>query len=342
MNRNLVLILIALLLVLLLRIQAEAPLQRQSNLETEKEIYYFTKLREILSGMPKYLLPEPQASLLSGMVLGVKEDLPKEFKQNLRDTSTIHIVVVSGQNLTLLGGFILAGAALIGRKKAIVLSILVCLFYTFLTGFAVPVIRAFIMLSFSSVAQILGREKIDWWILGITALIMLIYNPNWLLSISFQLSFLATIGVVIVAPQLIRLLKSMPDILREDLAVSIAAQAMTWPIIAVNFHQVSLIGILVNSLILWTVPGIMITGAVSIITSFFIFPLGQLMALIPGVLLTYFVYIVNFFSKVSFSSIYIGKISYLVWMGYYFLLLGIFLMIYNKNKRRQLKDVAQS
>jgi competence protein ComEC len=275
------------------------------------------------------------------MVLGVKNSLPFEFSNALRKTSTIHMVVVSGQNLTLLSGFILTLASIFGRRKTILLNLGVIVFYAFLTGFQIPVIRAAIMVILASTAQLFDREADSWWILGITGALMLIYNPNWLLSISFQLSFLATIGVVIVAPEVINRLNFLPNLIKQDLGVSFAAQALTWPIIAINFNQASLVGLFANALVLWTVPAVMISGAVALLVSLISLPLGALLALIPGILLTYFSYVVTFFNRFFTSSIYIDDVSVFGWFGYYVLLLGLYLWIRKSNLEKISIDKAR-
>ena len=152
---------------------------------------------------------------------------------------------------------------------------------------------------------------------------MLLYNPAWLVSISFQLSFLATVGVVIVSPVLVNYLQFLPDLIKQDLAVSLSAQLLTTPIIAINFHQLSLIGILVNSLILWIVPPVMILGIAALALSFIWLPLAIVVGFSTTVLLTYFIYVVGFFNSLPFSVSYIGKVNPLIWLGYYVLLGGI-------------------
>lgn len=335
MNKQ-ILFLILLALIVLLRINQIGGLgPYEGDPELEEIEYKFESTRWYLSERVDYLLPQPQAGLLAGMVLGVKTSLPPEFKKALRETSTLHIVVVSGQNLTLLSGFIMSLAYFFGRKKTLILTLFIITFYAILTGLQIPVLRAAFMVLLASLAQFFNREGQTFWILVVTALFMLIYNPTWLASISFQLSFLATIGVVVVAPEIIKRLKFIPDLLRQDLGVTVAAQLMVLPIIASNFHQVSVSGILVNSLILWTVPIIMISGAISLIGALINEFLGEVLVLIPGVFLTYFIYIVSAFDQ-KWSSFYIGNVNFLVWIGYYLLILGVFL--YLKQINNTVKD----
>lgn len=306
-----------------------------SDPEIEKISALFQPAQIYLAQQPQLILDQPQAGLLSGMVLGVKSLIPSDLTKALRRTSTIHIVVVSGQNLTMLAGLILNLAPLLGRRKVIVIGLLAVLVYALISGLQVPVIRAAIMVTFASLAKLLGREEDSILVLLLTASIMLIYNPNWLLSVSFQLSFLATIGVVILAPEIINRFGFIPNLIKQDLAVSLAAQIMTLPVIAFQFHQISLVGILTNSLILFTIPIIMVSGSVAIFVSLINLTLGQLLTVIPAIFLTYFIYIVELFNT-KWASIYMGKISWLVWLGYYILILATFIFLKQINGRKKL------
>lgn len=330
-------ILFVLILVLIFRAWQSWPLSKNNSLELESP-GFFLQIRESLAAQSNKLLPQPQAALLNGIILGLKSDLPADFKQALTNTSTVHIVVASGQNLTLMSGFLFNFAPILGRKKTIFLSIFASIFYSLLTGLQIPIIRAAIMIIFASIGKLFDREVDGWFSLLFSALLMLIIEPNWLLSISFQLSFLATVGVVILAPELIKRATILPEIIKEDLMVSLSAQALTAPIIAANFHQFSISGLLVNGLILWTVSPIMISGTAALLCSWLIFPLAQLLSLIPNILMTYFIDIVNFFNQ-PWSSIWVGKMSILTWTGYYVLLLAIYFLI---KQTKQLKKEISS
>lgn len=290
--------------------------------------------RNYLAETVQKLLPEPQSALLSGILLGAKSNLPRDFRKALNNTSTSHIVVASGQNLTFVSGFILALAPFFGRKKTVLFSLFAILFYTVLAGFQVPILRAAIMLTLMSISKLINREADNFWILLITVSSMLIYEPAWLFSISFELSVLATIAVVILAPEIIKRVKFLPEIVKEGVVVSLCAQLLTMPIIAANFYQISLSGVVVNALVLWTIPFIMITGAGALALALINLSLGQIAALIPGIALTYFVYIVNLFNS-SFGSLTVGIISPLVWIGYYLIILGIYVYI---KKINQIKE----
>src|ERR1044071_2648122 len=129
----------------------------------EPQIDLFKDLRNTLDNQFALYLPSPQAELLSGILLGQNKNLPGQFKLALRDTSTLHIVVASGQNLSMVAGFFLLLTGLIKRRLAIALSFLAILFYTVLSGMQVPIIRAAIMVSLSFLASATGRERNGFW-----------------------------------------------------------------------------------------------------------------------------------------------------------------------------------
>lgn len=287
----------------------------------------FPKLRQNLDLRIAQLLPSPQAELLSGILLGNKKDLPGRLKLALRDSSTLHIVVVSGQNLTLVAGLFLNLAGVLKRKTAIFISIGAIIFYTLLTGGQIPVIRAAIMALLSFTAQIFGRVKSGIWVLILTAGLLLLINPKWLFDLSFQLSFLATMGVIALAPILERYLKRLPEIIKLDLAITIGAQIMVMPIIAQNFHQISLVGIFSNLLVGWTVPFIMVLGSIMLVGSIVSAAVAWFLALTTSAFLTYFIYIVQFFASLPFAWEYVGEQLWIVWIGYYLVLASIVLSL---------------
>lgn len=295
----------------------------------------FIPARQFLSSQINQITPFPQSTLLSGILLGVQSNLPQGLKIALKNSSTIHIVVVSGQNLTLVAGFVMSLTFLLGRKKTVVSALLVIILYALLTGLQLPVLRAALMVGLGFLAQLLGKERTAWWTLLLTAAVMLIYNPNWLLSISFQLFFLATVGVIVVAPILMGYFKFLPEVFKQDLVVSLSAQLLTWPIIAANFHQLSVFGVLVNSLILWIVSPVMISGIIVLVVSLVFLPLETIIGLFPTALLTYFIYIVSFFNNLPANVLYVSKVNPVVWVGYYVMVVGGVWMLH---KRQTVND----
>lgn len=290
---------------------------------TSDETVYLQDLKGEIEANFAQILPSPQWELLAGIVLGSKQVLPSEFKEALISTSTIHIVVASGQNLTILSGLIIGLAPILGRRKAVSLSIGTNLFYAILTGFQIPIIRAAFMNIFVSSGMLVGRESSALYALLASGMIMLIYEPLWLFSVSFQLSFLATFAVMEFAPALERRFNIVPDILRNDLIVSASAFLLTLPIIYENFNRISLTGIIVNALVLWTTPLIMASGGIVAVVSLISLEVAAALALIPGIFLTYLIYIVNFFNSIS-PSLEVKSLGWMFWAGYYLILLALY------------------
>ena len=169
-----------------------------------------SKFRERISQNVGSLLPSREATLLVGTVLGV-DTIGREFRDELIKTGTIHVVVVSGQNLSIVAGMFLSLAGYIGRRKSMILSILAVFAYAFLTGFEPPVIRAGIMVLVSILAVFLGREADALWSLLIAAIAIVLIWPQALFEISFQLTFAATLGIMTLGDWLLRLAGSVKN-----------------------------------------------------------------------------------------------------------------------------------
>lgn len=312
-NLPLVLVLILYILIFFIR-------SGQGGWEPKTD--FFKPQRDFLDQRIAQLLPSPQAELMSGVLLGQNKNLPGQLKLSLRDTSTLHIVVASGQNLSILAGFFLGLAGLIKRRNAIFLSLSVAIFFTLLSGMQVPILRAAIMFGFASLAQLSGRQSDGWWVLIVTGALMLLVNPSWIGNLSFQLSFLATFGVVVVSPVILKSMQKIP-IIGPDLAVTLAAQIMVTPVIAINFHQISLVSLITNALVLWTIPFMMVLGIVMLLFSFIFSGAAFILSLFASALLTYFIYIVSFFASFPFAWEYVGEQIWVVWVGYYLVLGGV-------------------
>src|SRR3972149_3060924 len=153
------------------------------------------------------LLPEPQASFLSGLLLGVRRGLPPDLLEDFQRVGLTHIIAVSGFNITVISAVILAVAlgAGSGRRQAFWLVVISLLVFMILTGLSASVIRASIMGFLVVLGQRLGRLINMRASLALSALVMTFINPQVLIyDAGFQLSFLSTIGLVYLAPFMAR------------------------------------------------------------------------------------------------------------------------------------------
>jgi len=250
------------------------------------------ELKRKIEEVYRRTLPEPQASLLSGIVLGSKAGMPKDFYESLRKTGTLHVVVASGMNITILAGTSLSFWLLfVSRRWAVILSLILIWFYVFLAGGEAPVVRAGIMGTLAFLAQGLGRERDAWRAFGAAALVLLFYNPENIFDLGFQLSFCATFGILFFGSMFSKLFNRLPNQVSSDLSQTLAAQIATLPIIIFNFGYYSPLSVLVNVLAVWVLPWIMRLGLLVAVG-------GKIFAWLTLPLLTYFVWVVKLFARI--------------------------------------------
>lgn len=246
-------------------------------------------------------ISEPQASLLAGIVIGAKEDLPQDFEESLRRTGTIHVVVVSGYNISVIAGLLIGLSSFIKRQFAIILALVAITFYTLLVGADPPAVRAAIMGAVTFGAVFLGRQRFSLYSLGLAGFIMVMVSPMVITNIGFQLSFLATVGIILFQSKIIKFLQFVPKPFNEDLATTLSAQFLVIPIIFYHFGSVSAISPVANALILWTIPLATIIGFVYLAASFIMPILATLLAWILWALLSIFVFVVELFGEISIA-----------------------------------------
>jgi competence protein ComEC len=244
------------------------------------------------------VLPSREAGLIGGVVLGSKNALPQDFYKETKKIGVAHIVVASGTNVTFVVSFLMGITTLfLPRRKAIAFVILGIILYLFISGFDAPLIRAAIMATFAFIAQETGRLKSAWRVLLLTASLMLIYNPDWLTDIGFILSFASTASILIFQKKFELWLKRLPEILKQDFSITLAAQIGVSPILFITFGQFNLLSPLANLLVLWTVPGIMILGVAGGVMGLLMPELGKLILYLCYPLLWWFVSIVTLFNS---------------------------------------------
>ncbi|MFZ3301197.1 MAG: ComEC/Rec2 family competence protein [Microgenomates group bacterium] len=261
-------------------------------LEDKNWIYSF---REKIIKFYKNTLPEPYSSLVAGIVLGSKQ-MPQEFWEKLKATGTAHVVVASGTNVTMVATFLISSLTFyFKRRTAVFMSIAGIFFYVILSGFDAPIVRAAIMGSIVFLGQEKGRVVNTWRILIYSAVLMLLIKPDWINDLGFLLSFVATMSLIIFQKRINDKLMYIPTFLREGLSTSLAAQIGVFPIIFVTFGQFNILSPIINALILWTIPYIMIFGSVSGVVGQIVPIFGRLLLLTIYPLLWYFEKILSIF-----------------------------------------------
>jgi competence protein ComEC len=242
------------------------------------------------------VLPKDSSALLLGIVFGIKEDFSSNFLQDLKTVGVMHVIAASGMNVTMVSGFFFYLFSLFFKRQwAIIFSVIGVVFYDFLAGFQASIIRASIMATLAFSSQIIGRQRDGIYVLFLTGFIMLFLWPQFLTDVGFQLSFASTLGIMVI-PQLF---KKWENALSGDLLTTISAQAATLPILLGSFGTYSLWSVVVNALVLWTVPILMILGGFGAIASFVFAPVAKLLLYLCLPFLIYFQAIAGFFAHLK-------------------------------------------
>lgn len=274
-------------------------------------------------------LPKDLSGLMLGIVFGIKVDLSKNFLESLRQSGVMHVIAASGMNVTMTGAFIFyLFSSIFKRQLAIILSILGIIFYAFLAGFEPSIIRASIMGIIAFSAQILGRQKDSFYALLLTGFVMLFVSPKFLLDIGFQLSFLSTLGILFIP----NILTRSKNLIMQDLLTTLSAQIATLPILLSAFGSYSILSILVNVLVLWTIPFLMILGALAALVSFVFEPLAKVFLYLCLPFLLYFEKIVVFFTSFKLNLSF-EEVSWQFILSFYLFLTSF--IVYNLKKHNE-------
>ena len=287
------------------------------------------QIRQNVLNSLKNIMPENNANTIYAMLFGGYSDIDQELLDAFATTGIIHILSVSGSHISLLIGFILSLGNLVKLPKNISLIILIFVvgFYAILCGCVPPVIRASVMGLLSAIALNFNRENQAANLLSITALIMLLLEPLLLFHISFQLSFASTAGLIYIMPVLVSKFSFLPRFIADNLALTLSAQIMAFPLIAWYFNSLSLSSLLANLIIMPPLEFVIILGLLGTMLNIclpFIHFLQQILFVLASVLFNFASDLTLYLAQIPFAKIYVPTISFAIVSCYY---LGIFLCL---------------
>ena len=253
------------------------------------------RVREEMAASLGRSLPEPRASLAQALLLGIRGGLPSELREDLAKTGTTHLIAISGLHVGILVGLVsLASAALLGRRGQIyiVIPLLFVWVYAVLTGFSPPVARAAIMASLYLWAIFLGRQRSGLTALSAAAALMVIVDPDLLEEVSFQLSFLAMAGLLLLGPwfragglrlvarywEPVGISSGIVKFFVEASAISLAVILATFPIVGFNFQFLSPVGLPATVFVLPALPLALVSSLAVAVAGIFSETAGQILA----------------------------------------------------------------
>jgi len=304
------------------------------------------QLRERMSTALEDSMHEPEASLAQALVLGDRSSVPDDVRGDLSRSGTAHIVAVSGLHIFIVCGLVLSlGAWVFGRRRPTYLLVALGAIwvYALLAGMHAPVVRAGIMGSLWLLAIHLGRpgSSLAW--LAFAAAVMAAAQPSVLGQVSFQMSFAAMAGIIILAPyfrswgeRLFRVeegRRGWAGALVGSFSITLGAMAAVAPIVLYYFGEASLMALPANLLILPALPFAVGTSAAVAVAGIVVSPLAQVLGWVAWLFTGYIIGVARVFSSLPFASFEAGSVSpAAVWS--YYAVLGTALWLAGDRARR--------
>ncbi len=275
------------------------------------------------------VMPKEDAAAVFAMLFGGYEGLEPELVEDFQTTGIVHILSVSGSHISLVAAVMLwlAAALRLPRAVSAVLVLGSIAFYSVLAGCVPPVIRSALMGGLSFLALAFGREREARYILLLVGIGMLLWQPLLLFHISFELSYLATAGLIFLAPLLYRWGKKhrLPAFAAMSFAVTAAAQIATLPVLLWYFGQVSVSSLLANLLVVPILEIMIVLGLFAGLAAFFLPFLGYAVFALDSLLLGFAAEITHVLANIPGGVLYLPAMTWQLCLLYY-LLLGFLLL----------------
>jgi len=269
----------------------------------KEKLFY---LKKSFLGKISQTIPEPEVSLLGGLLVGAKQSLGQELQDDFRRVGLIHIVVLSGYNVTIIADFIMGIFSFFPRILGMSLGALSIIFFAIMVGGSATIVRASIMALLVILAKVTGRVSDMTRALFLAGFLMVLHNPQIVVfDPSFQLSFVATLGLIFLSPQLNNFFKFIPEkfYLRETVSATISTQIFVLPLLLYMMGELSILAVFVNLLVLMFIPLTMLFGFLAGALSFLFAWLSLPFSYLTHFLLFYELKVVEFFSSLPFATI---------------------------------------
>jgi len=261
---------------------------------------------------------QEKGTLLSSITLGRQAvNLPAKITDLFIKTGLAHILAASGFHVAILLGFVLTITRNLSPKQQFIIALTILIIYGTLTGLQPSVLRAILMGIGALIGLLYNRQVNSLGSLLLAATILLLWQPLWIWDLGFQLSFLATLGLIITVPLLKNKIDYFPNLIAEPIAISLAATLWTMPLLMFTFNSIALYNIPINIITTPLVTLISLGGVFTAFLGLIYPPLGSIGASILYYPLELLLQITNFFSLLPFSTYSTGKLS-----------LGVMLIIY--------------
>ncbi len=276
-----------------------------------------------------FTIREPENLLMGGLILGEKSAFSEELRTNFVNTGTIHIVALSGYNVTIIAEWFMKLFSYFPQSVSISMGIFAIFLFVLMTGANSTAIRAGIMAILVLIARATGRNYDIGRALILAGVLMIVFNPFVLVyDVSFQLSFIATIAVIFFTPRIEKYFAWVPKTfqLRDIVSVTTAAYIFVLPFIIYKMGNLSLVALPANILILPFIPITMLLGFLTGFVGFFSYILAVPFGYISYLLLHYELAVINFFAHIPFASFTIPNfplvLTLIIYIYFIYMLFG--------------------
>lgn len=314
-----------------------AALERVSSGHGSPVLAALLELKGEVSNLIADALPEPQAGLLTGILLGDESGIAPELEDAFERVGASHIVAISGFNMVIVSAIVLrvfSGAFGERRSAATICAVAVIGMYSLFVGASPGILRAALMSSLLVIGNQLRRNTFLPTSLAFATLLLSFFDPNVLLDLGFQLSFCAVLGLGIFADPLsmrfqallqsvmpLRYARPLHSFLNEPLIVSVAAQLATLPLIVLYFGRLSLAALPVNLLIVPAQSAVLLLGFAAVALYAFAPAIGLLLFWLELICLSWTIGVVRAFSQWEHAEVLVDFDGRLIQI-YYILLIG--------------------
>jgi len=284
---------------------------------------YSNKIRNKIIKTAKEILPEETEGLIIGILIGENSGISDEITECFSKSSLSHIVAISGSHITyiIIGLSFILTKSKISKRGIYITTIIALVIFMFITRFSSSVVRACIMgiiMLFSNVAH----RKLDVLnSIAISLIIILIDNPYAINDIGLQLSYLGTLGIILLNKPILNFLeKYINKKIAEILSVTISAQIAVFPIIILNFNTISTVFIISNLIAVPLSGVITLFGYANIFIGMIFLEFGKILGIILNILTKILIWIAEITSKIPFSSLIVTTPNIFIIITYYLLL----------------------
>ncbi len=294
----------------------------------------------------EHVVPEPHVGLAEGLLLGVKTGLGENLEQAFRSTGIIHIVVLSGYNVMIVIAFVLYGLAFVlPFRGRLIVGLFAITGFALLVGLSATVVRASVMAGLLLLAQLFGRTHSVLRGLALAGAAMLVINPYLIAyDVGFQLSFVATLGLILLAPWLeVRLARVPNNFLktREFITATVATQIFVTPLLLYQIGEFSVVSVLVNVIVLPMVPVAMLLTFLTGLAAFVSSSLAALIAFPTYLSLAYIVLLAEGFAALPFASYIVPAFPFWVVPLSYAILGYLIWRVYDPEVANRYGDLAE-